>query len=577
MKTQYRKWLKMKSILFVLRLSVCNSFVVRSHFDPVRRFGSANGSPAVCDKPNKEKFLRHPRSVRLENVRAEYVDTITAATTAPSLALVQSLTETAIYECGNDAGLDALRKLAALCELRIPYDFGNHDNMHKNSIEGSNERLISYIPQLLPQSTREEFLNAVQRMESNEWLSQNPDSVDGLPSLHLNLVSNGEPLFPIEKNIGGQEPKEHEFRLGIQQLYNIVHPFVYNLLLPEAKKMLQKSAKSSATSLRVSDVFLRRYGQNICGRNRNGISAHYDVFSRVTAVVALDDVAADGRNGLFTTALEDESTGQTSNHKALRRFFPLHAGDGVLHTWDVLHGVDVEPGLNRTSLIVWFDDFPENEEEKEPVVSPWLVKHPDNHNDHSVNHILHFVLGSALSNTNVDGETAMCGMEKRIELFLRSASQRNSFALTRMGSLCEEGALTVNGQFLEEKAFDVLEDLRPIAKLPPVLQELCNNQTSSQGLAVRFWMEGAISGNPLAQKALADELMLESTQSGNEQLRILAAVLFSLAAQQGDQSASDSLCRVVELDVVSRGVETEEAFSNSPVVRVANAAVTTSF
>ena len=104
-------------------------------------------------------------------------------------------------------------------------------------------------------------------------------------------------------------------------------------------------------------MFLRRYGQDIGGQNdlsRNGISAHYDVFSKVTAVIALDDVAADGRNGLFTTSTDDK--GQTSNHKSLRRFFPLQKGDCVIHTWDVLHGVDVKPGLDRTSLIVWFDE-----------------------------------------------------------------------------------------------------------------------------------------------------------------------------------------------------------------------------
>jgi hypothetical protein len=38
----------------------------------------------------------------------------------------------------------------------------------------------------------------------------------------------------------------------------------------------------------------------------------------------------------------DDHQAQVLNHAALRRFFPLACGDGVVHTWDVIHGVDVE-------------------------------------------------------------------------------------------------------------------------------------------------------------------------------------------------------------------------------------------
>jgi hypothetical protein len=336
-----------------------------------------------------------------------------------SLETVGTLTKIAILDAGTEAGLAALRNLATLCERRKRFDFDKHTNKKKNE-----HQIISHIPQLLPALTRNQFLQVVRYMESNEWLSRNPDSVDGLPSLHLNLVCNGEPLFPTNDS----DTAVDDFQSGIQQLYRIIHPHIYNKLLPKVKHLLQDTSTGSS-SLRISDVFLRRYGQDICGGDRNGISAHYDVFSRVTAVVALDDVAASGRNGLFTTAI-DTTTGQTSNHKALRRFFSLQAGDAAIHSWDVLHGVDVEPGLDRTSLIVWFDEYSES------VKFPWLVNHRDYRRD-STNDVLHFVFASALSNVNLDKSE----MNDPIHLYLRSASQRNTFALTRMGSLCEEDAL----------------------------------------------------------------------------------------------------------------------------------------
>lgn len=512
------------------------------------------------------------------------------------------MTEIAIYECESAAGQKALKDLAELCTLRTPYHFTttteystpcnptDDDNFYRSCSSSSskdNERLIATLPQLLPPSARDDFLRVVQRMESNEWLSQNPDSVDGIPSLHLNLVSNGEPLFPtVEKDTAGssnalEEDEEGAFQSGIQELYSIVQPYIYDVLLPYASQMLligdDDGDSSDKKQLRISDVFLRRYGQDICGGDRHGISAHYDVFSRVTAVVALDDTAADGRNGLFTTAVEDNTTStktsrQTSNHRALRRFFPLQAGDAVLHTWDVLHGVDVELGVDRTSLIVWFDEYTDGDNNSD-VVSPWLANHPDNKKSDASNDVLQFVLASALASlSNNDASENNDGLGQQTLLYLQSASHRNTFALTRIGSLCEEGAL--DHPKLQQEAFGILDNLRPREQLPLVLKNLClDNRRASQELAIRFWLEGAIGGNPLAQKALADELMMETSGSGKEQLRVLAAVLFGLAAQQGDIGASGSLSQVIEFDVASRRVASDEEFWNSPVVQVANAAI----
>lgn len=104
---------------------------------------------------------------------------------------------------------------------------------------------------------------------------------------------------------------------------------------------------------------------------RYGLSAHYDVTADATCVMALDST---GRNGLYTIP---STPGVGGSHAALRRFFPLEKGDGVAHTYDILHGVDVDPKLNRarTSLIVWFTDDGKIDEDQ-TVNQPWLLNPP---------------------------------------------------------------------------------------------------------------------------------------------------------------------------------------------------------
>ncbi|VEU39929.1 unnamed protein product [Pseudo-nitzschia multistriata] len=509
------------------------------------------------------------------------------------LEAVKSLTRTAMYRCGTEEGLDALKSLRELCDNRLPFDF---DSVHRRQTYGGRfsspdprnaaidqgEETISLLPGFLPTQAVGDFLESVRCMEEQGWMSTNPDSVDGLPSLHLNLVSQGKPLFdetPPSCDDSRESPSEYcdedSFESQIFRLYDIVRPYVYEELLPKVDQLLNNANKSTPRKrkLRVSDVFLRRYGQDICGDvTRNGISIHYDVYSRVTAVVALDEVAAEGDNGLFTLTV-DENTGETSNHKALRRFFPLRTGDCVVHTWDVLHGVDVQPGLDRTSLIVWFDEVAEGEGQNEAEsVSPWLSLESQNAPPgvttlQNGNDVRQFVLASALSSLEGDEDTEL----EEILLYLRSASRGNTFALTRMGSICDEGALS--SPELQKEAVQLLDRLRPFKNLPEILQGLLEGNDAQNQLACRFWFEASLSGNPLAQKALANEIMFRASQSERPDQRLLAAVLFALASQQEDEDGpSDSLSRVIEHDLAARNVQSQEEFLASPVVQTAKAA-----
>jgi len=73
--------------------------------------------------------------------------------------------------------------------------------------------------------------------------------------------------------------------------------------------------------------------------------------------------------------------------------------------------------------------------------------------------------------------------------------------------------------------------------------------------------------------ALADELMYEASKSGDADGRLLAATLFCLAAQQGNERALESLSRSVEFDVRVGGYQDEHDFAErSLVAQVANIA-----
>ena len=536
----------------------------------------------------------------------------------PKFEKIQGLSEVAIYNRESSSGLQALRQLRRLCHRRIPYKF-EHE-CQKDGNDDNGQRIVARIPQLLTPTTSKDFLKTLSRMESNGFLSTNPDSVDGLPSLHLNLVSGGKPIVgdfsdnvqshvdDVEDSTNNSVDEIDKFETGIRELNRLICPYLYEQLLPDVRRKLR------SPNIEINDVFLRRYGTEVCGQKnleRRGISAHYDVFSRVTAVIALDDVAAAGQNGLYTTAttkIEDEQQErtflQTSNHKALRRFFPLARGDCVVHTWDVLHGVDVEDGLDRTSLIVWFTerdsgDRIENlsDDENSSVkpmrsssqpVSPWLLRNPD---EIRSNDILQFVLASALSsaspddralaindlrNVNGDGEESE-SIKNEAELYLKSASRGNTFALTRMGSIFQENSSMCAG--MEIKARDVIEKVRPFDDLPsPIKSCFEDNDDKTFELAVRYWLEGSIGGNPLAQRALGDELMFLASQRQDntpetKNIIALAAVIFALSAQQDDELALESLSRVIDYDLGTRIIESREDYEASPVVKVAKAAM----
>jgi hypothetical protein len=570
--------------------------------------------PRTCWRPSKAKVPSSWVSFQASTLSLDRSEEASKTKEEPvadiDISTIRRWTEEAIQCRGTISGLKALKSLREASEKRLPYIFEEENADFDVSKEVVNPELQR---QLLPLAVTRDVSRIVKEMEAEGCLSTNLDSVDGLPSFHLNLVSNGKPLFPKNDDGSAKKSVDPQFVQNVQKIRDLVGPHIYNELLPKVKKMVKSE------NIQVQDIFLRRYGQD-CEDARKGISAHYDVFSKVTSVIALDDVAEEGNNGLYTTVSTelDKVKRQTSNHASLRRYFPLREGDGVVHTWDVLHGVDVLPGSDRTSLIVWFTEETSSHSRgiDNGTISPWLVR---DYKAHPEDDVTQFVLASALesahgltsrqsdqrnrndgadeTNNQYTNDAAMFQSMSSVymehgsspdnmllspqELYLKSAAQGNVFALSRLGRVCEsEGWASTE---MQEEARALLETLRMPTDIPePLVPE---GLSLGQSMAWRYWFEGAVRGNPAAQFSLADDMVFHAvvatkSDSTNETLagetRLLAAVLFGLAAQQGNEDAIDKLAQVVELEVASRDIQSEREFQDNPVVKTAQAAMAAS-
>ena len=434
---------------------------------------------------------------------------------------------------GTEQGNTALDVLKMLCQRRVPYDFSTI-----GAVSCVNQTIVSYQQNLLPSNTVESAMEIVNEIKTKRLLSMNPDSVDGLPSLHLNLISNGKPLFDTNES---NKEKDASFEQCISRLTNILQPYLYNNLLPSVQKLLNSS------TVNISDVFIRNYGHLDESDSSNEqptrytLSPHYDITAYATCVITLDSTAASGKNGLYT--IPRSSKGSTNN-AALRRFFPLNEGDGVVHTFDVLHGVDVDPDLKktRTSLIIWFGNS--NDE--------WLERTDD---------ISQFVSGLVLEEEDVSIET--------LEMYISSAEQGNVFAMTALAQHCSDGK--VPGSLYQR-----IKSIIP----PNIFQPKEGTPIECNELANSLWYHSAIvGGNPVAQNGLANNIMshyasVESDLSCKEKehLLLMASVLFSMAFNNHHIDSLDALERLMGVEcrrLHDAGIEIpSKEFFSSPVVKV---------
>ena len=114
------------------------------------------------------------------------------------------LNEYVLRHRGTEYGNESLNVIKMLCRRRVPYNFASNDNNHDSS-----STVVSLQKDLLPLTTVQSAMEIIDEIKSQQMLSMNPDSVDGLPSLHLNLISNGEPLFD-SKTLHNNDENEKE-------------------------------------------------------------------------------------------------------------------------------------------------------------------------------------------------------------------------------------------------------------------------------------------------------------------------------------------------------------------------------
>jgi len=486
---------------------------------------------------------------------------------------------------GTEQGNASLILHKMLCERRVSYQFSNDDDqMEQSKSSGRRRNVVSHHPSVLSPSVIDEVHSILDVVKSRQWLSTNPDSVDGLPSLHLNLITNGKPLFDIDEEEEGASLEElSTFPQCIKSLVKVLRPHLYENLLPAARKVL------NSPTVEISDVFIRSYGvqpgqqeddadddDDIESKTRFGLSPHFDVTAYATCVMALDAVASSGKQGLYTIP---PTNGFHTSSAVLKKFFPLKKGDSVVHTFDILHGVDVDPRLNqpRTSLIIWFTDSSESSVgEKEDVSSsvnqPWLLQ-PTEDDD-----IGQFVLALASERT-VEEDGSHLKLKSAVDplqLYISSAAQGNVFAMTALGQMCDDGVVPDDHCDVIRDFLIALDSSNPYV---PNDELEASGRCKCEALANPLWYHAAIQGgHRVAQVSLADNLMLQymtardnlSTKEA-ESIILMACILLTQALHQGYDSL-DMLHRIRDVEcsrLNDAGVEIpSDEFFQSAVIQV---------
>lgn len=509
-----------------------------------------------------------------------------------------TLNEYSFRNRGTEQGNIALELLKMLSSRRVPFDFHFFDDESQSYISPSYDHnsktglslftgrrnIISYQKQILPPSVVDNIMNIMDEIKSRQWLSTNPDSVDGLPSLHLNLITDGRPLFEDDAN-NGNDDSGTTFPKCIMEMIDTLRPHLYGELLESVRNI------TDSPNVEISDVFVRNYGvfdnnasdntDETAKNGRFGLSPHYDVTAYATCVMTLDSTSSTGKNGLY---MIPATNGKSNNNAALRRFFPLERGDGVVHTYDILHGVDVDPDLNksRTSLIVWFVDHSSCNLDSEDgdsdtqleVNQPWLNNPIDDKGE--------FILGLANESNNADEMNGnVSNIKSRsassLKLYISSALKGNLFAITRLGQMCSDD------DPLPQWAVHNIAEIVHNLDVPTTfaLEDIDSSERHVSNMAYSnalLYHAGVHGGNRIAQISLAENLMVKYmtekdalTSDEEDDILLMASTLYTMAFNQG-HDCMDSLRRLMNVvceRLYNRGVEIpSEVFFRHPVVQI---------
>lgn len=111
----------------------------------------------------------------------------------------------------------------------------------------------------------------------------------------------------------------------------------------------------------VADALVRAYRQE---DRRQALAPHYDISSFATVILPLNGGEYEG--GLYIQAGADAASRRLVDRD-------LASGDALLHSFDVMHGVEVSAG-DRFSLVLWLSD---SSASVQAQAAPWLLAAAD--------------------------------------------------------------------------------------------------------------------------------------------------------------------------------------------------------
>jgi len=217
---------------------------------------------------------------------------------------------------------------------------------------------------------------------------EDPDTVDQRPTFEAPLFRNGLLLSP-----------KHRMQALSEAIENIGLPYV--------RERFNCSMCVACTAI------IRRYLQG----ERREHPWHYDSDAYVTMVIPLT-AAADYSGGLYAVPTFDRND---------REFIELEAGDAVLHSFDVMHGVEVLSG-ERVSLIIWFKS---NADACEKGLSPWYAQGAEE-GDPTAQYNLGRVVANGLGGTPQDRPAG-------VEWYSKAAKQGHVMAMYNLAVSLHHG------------------------------------------------------------------------------------------------------------------------------------------
>ena len=194
---------------------------------------------------------------------------------------------------------------------------------------------------------------------------------------------------------------------------HIVCEQLHALLLPALDERIMPYARERTGESRVvvADALIRAYREE---DKRQALAPHFDASSFATIIIPLNPGQYEG--GLFVQEGADASSRLDVDGS-------FDKGDALIHSFDVMHGVEVTAG-SRFSLVLWLSDCRAS---LEACAAPWVRQAADNGNAYAE------FLFSDFSKSGRYGVAQ--DLDLAVEYVSRAARQGHALAQHRLGTM----------------------------------------------------------------------------------------------------------------------------------------------